>query len=535
MKNGVGLITYPDSMGRTLEDLNTVLEKHFPNTFTHIHILPFYPSSADRGFAPLTYKKVDPVFGDWDDIRAIAKKHEVMADIMLNHISARSTYFQDYMTHGERSVFHDFFITPKKFSHRLDRIYHFDKTHEDLTSRVRILQRLPESFRKALYTYIIAPLEWFVWKLRRLDPIFHTKGVSRFAMQKIYRPRPGSPFVPFIFQDRRLRRIWCTFSKEQVDLDIRNPGVQEIFKESMEYLSNQGITSIRMDAAGYIVKKRGTTNFLIPETYRTISWFADMAHTFELDVLPEVHARADIQKKLAKTRGVDFVYDFALPMLVLQAIFDKNAKNLKHWIRKRPRNTITTLDTHDGIPVPDVEGLMTKEESRETVKHIHKHGGNDSLRASGFGSENVDIYQINCTYYSALCGDDDAYILARAIQFFVPGIPQVYYVGLFAGENDHNLLEQTGTGRDINRHSYSIKEITREIEKPVVKRLLKLIKLRATHSTFEGLFTLKHSSKLRLIMTWTKDEKSLTLDAHLKEKTATITETNGAREKTYIL
>lgn len=532
LKNGVGLITYPDSLGRTLEDLNTVLTQYFPKTFTHVHILPFYPSSADRGFAPLTYKKVDPVFGDWDDIRAIGEKHEIMADLMLNHISARSTYFQDYMTHGERSVFHDFFITPKKFSHHLERVYRDDTTREDLTGHVRLVERFPKSFRSPTEKYAIAPLEWIAWKIRRLDPIFHSKGISRLALRKIYRPRPGSPFVPFIFGDKRLRRIWCTFSKEQIDLDIHNPGVQEIFKSSMRHLAEQGVDSIRMDAAGYIVKKRGTTNFLIPETYEYISRFAEMAHDFGLSVLPEVHAQVDKQKQLAKTPGVDYVYDFALPMLVLQAIFDANGKNLKHWIRIRPKNTVTTLDTHDGIPVPDVKGLMTEEESNRTVARIHEHGGNDALRASGLNSDNVDIYQVNCTYYSAIGANDDAYILARALQFFIPGMAQVYYVGLLAGENDHDLLEQTGVGRDINRHPYSIKEIAREAEKPVVKRLLKLIKLRNTHPAFEGSFTLERSPQSKLMMTWTNGADSLTLDADLKSKKVHITfSKNGRKEK----
>jgi sucrose phosphorylase len=110
----------------------------------------------------------------------------------------------------------------------------------------------------------------------------------------------------------------------------------------------------------------------------------------------------------------------------------------------------------------------------------------------------LDIYQINCTYYSALGNDDNEYLMARAIQFFAPGVPQVYYVGLLAGENDIDLMEKTKQGREINRHAYSIEEIERNIERPVVRKLRNLMKFRNNYPAFSGACVVVDTSDYRL-------------------------------------
>jgi sucrose phosphorylase len=139
----------------------------------------------------------------------------------------------------------------------------------------------------------------------------------------------------------------------------------------------------------------------------------------------------------------------------------------------------------------------------------------------------VDVYQVNCTYYDALGCDDAAYLLARAVQFFTPGIPQVYYVGLLAGTNDMELLARSGVGRDINRHHYTREEIDRDLARPVVRALLDLIHVRNTHPAFGGTFQAGgHGS--RIVLTWTRGEASIVLDADLDTRTARITATDAA-------
>lgn len=94
MKNGVILITYPDSLGHNLNDLSEVVSQYFSKAITGIHILPFFPSSGDRGFAPMTYREIDPAFGDWSDMKTLAENYELMYDYMINHISTSSEYFR---------------------------------------------------------------------------------------------------------------------------------------------------------------------------------------------------------------------------------------------------------------------------------------------------------------------------------------------------------------------------------------------------------------------------------------------------------
>lgn len=78
-------------------------------------------------------------------------------------------------------------------------------------------------------------------------------------------------------------------------------------------------------------------------------------------------------------------------------------------------------------------------------------------------------HQYNCAYYSVLGQNPQMYLLARAIQFFTPGVPLVYYVGLLAGTNDLERVAATGNIRDINRHWYSVEEAESAVQQPVVK------------------------------------------------------------------
>jgi sucrose phosphorylase len=147
------------------------------------------------------------------------------------------------------------------------------------------------------------------------------------------------------------------------------------------------------------------------------------------------------------------------------------------------------LDTHDGIGVIDVGpdqsdrslgGLLGGGEIDALVEAIHASSGGTSARATGAAASNLDLYQVNCTFYDALARDDARYLLARALQLFTPGIPQVYYVGLLAGGNDMDLLARTGVGRDVNRHHYTREEVLAALERPVVRAQLELLRARSS-------------------------------------------------------
>ncbi len=133
-----------------------------------------------------------------------------------------------------------------------------------------------------------------------------------------------------------------------------------------------------------------------------------------------------------------------------------------------------------------MKDLLSDEEIEKTKEQLFSNGANVKKIYNTVLYNNLDVYQINCTYYSALGDNDDAYLLARAVQFFAPGVPQVYYVGLLAGKNDIELMERTKVGRDINRHAYTLGEIDAETKRPVVKKLLKMMKFRNEYEAFGG-------------------------------------------------
>ena len=215
-------------------------------------------------------------------------------------------------------------------------------------------------------------------------------------------------------------------------------------------------------------------------------------------LLPEIHEHYTMQQKIAAKDY--YVYDFALPMLLIHGLYYGQSKYLKHWLEICPRKQFTTLDTHDGIGVVDVKDLLPDQEIARTKEDIFRYGANVKKIYNTAAYNNLDIYQVNCSYYSALGDDDDAYLLARAVQMFAPGIPQVYYVGLLAGKNDLKLLEETKVGRNINRHYYSLEEIEQETKRPVVKKLLELMQFRNEHPAFDGEFILEDSRDNELVI-----------------------------------
>lgn len=429
MKNEVMLITYADSLGGNLKEMEAILKKHYQEAISSIHILPFFPSSADRGFAPLCYDQVDGKFGDFTDLERLGKSYDLMYDFMVNHISAQSLYYQDFKEKKDLSEYKDMFIRYQEF-----------------------------------------------WE--QGEP-------SREEVDLIYKRKPKAPYVELEFADGTAEKIWCTFGEEQIDLNVSKLKTRDFIRQSLQYMCEHGALMIRLDAFAYAVKKAGTSCFFVePEMWNLLREIEEITNAYGVEILPEIHEHYSIQMKIAE-KGL-WVYDFALPMLVLHALYTHTGERLKAWLDICPRKQMTTLDTHDGIGVVDVVDLLSAEEIEETKEILYQKGANVKKKYSSEEYNNLDIYQINCTYYSALGNRDDAYLLARAIQFFAPGIPQVYYVGMLAGENDLELLEATKEGRNINRHYYTSEEVDRQMEREVVGKLRNLMIFRNQCAAFNG-------------------------------------------------
>jgi len=322
--------------------------------------------------------------------------------------------------------------------------------------------------------------------------------------------------------------LWTTFTPEQIDIDVTHPQGVAYLDAILQRLHEANVHAVRLDAAGYARKEPGTSCFMIPETYDFINEFTAKARGLSMEVLVEVHSYYAEQVEIA--RHVDWVYDFALPPLVLHALFAADAQPLVEWLRIRPTNAITVLDTHDGIGVidvgaagPDRPGLLSPDQINQLVETMHVRSNGESRLATGDAANNLDLYQVNCTYFDALGRRENEYLLARALQFFVPGIPQVYYVGLFGGTNDMALLETSHVGRDINRHHFSEDEVLVALKQPMVEQLLALIALRNTHPAFQGSFSLDSASPSDLVLTWRHGTASAELVADLAARSARLT------------
>ncbi len=480
-RTGVQLITYADRLGETMQGLKEVLDGPLAGVFEGVHILPFFTpyDGADAGFDPVDHTEVDPRLGTWADVRAIGDEYTLMVDMIVNHVSADSPEFRDVVAKGSASPSMGLFLT-------MSDVY-------------------PD-------------------------------GADEAELVGIYRPRPGLPFTPMTLGSSK-RLVWTTFTPQQIDINVDDPAGEAYLDKVLTTLADGGVTMIRLDAAGYAVKRAGTSSFMTPYTFEFIDKLTARARALGVSVLVEIHAH--FERQIAIGQRVDLVYDFALPPLLLHGLYSGRADALRRWLDVRPTNAVTVLDTHDGIGVIDVgadqmldeagqrrPGLLTPEEIDALVEGIHEHARDQSRKASGWAASNVDVYQVNCTYYDALARDDMAYLLARAVQFFTPGIPQVYYVGLLAGVNDMELLARSGVGRDINRHYYTREQIQRDLNRPVVRALVDLIKLRNSHPAFAGTFQVSGQGP-GLTMRWTSGDAHVTLEADLATRAARITESDS--------
>lgn len=484
MKNQVQLCTYADRLGcGNLKTLTALLNGPLNQVFGGVHILPFYYpiDGADAGFDPIDHTQVDERLGNWSDIATLSESHEVMVDVIVNHVSSQSAAFQEYLQHGDASGHQDLFLT-------------FGSVFPD--------------------------------------------GASEQELLALYRPRPGLPFSRIKLADGSEKLFWTTFTSEQIDIDVHSEAGQAYLTRILDQLEAAQVKMIRLDAAGYAVKKAGSRCFMTEDTFAFIEQFTQQAQTRGMEVLVEIHAHYLTQVAIAKK--ADWVYDFALPPLVLHTLIAKDSAPLKAWYDMAPRNAITVLDTHDGIGIIDIAaeksvgpGLLNDQQVNDLVNAIHSNSQEQSRKATGAAASNVDLYQVNCTFYDALARDDHQYLLARLIQLFSPGIPQIYYAGLLAGENDMALLEKTGVGRDINRHYYDQQEINTALGKPVVANLIQMIRFRNQHRLFQqGAFTLAQSDDTTLRLRWQEDDNALTLDIDLPSGRFMVNEVSkGAAKK----
>ncbi len=440
ISNKVQLIVYAQKIEPyTLYGIQRLLTEYFSDVFYGVHILPFYKTvkGFDEGFDPINHLEVDAELGTWFDIQIISNSRLVVADMIVNHVSSKSSEFQSVIEDGEESPAFPLFLT--------------------------------------------------------YDKVF-PRGAKESDLVKIYRPRPTFPFTHIQIGKKNTKRIfWTTFSHRQIDIDIYSQAGQDYIKKIITNFKNFGVQIVRLDAVGYVAKKAGTSCFMTEKTKQFITDIQNKLKSSNIKTLIESHTH--YRKQIEIAQHCDLVYDFCITPLILFGLYFGEFSPLYTWLTNSPRNCITVLDTHDGIGIVDVarsgreKGLLNNTQIQKLIDTIHKNTEGESLTATGKNATNLDIYQINTTIYSALGCDDRRYLIARLLQFFCPGIPQVYYTGLFALKNDIEQLKRTKVGRDINRPVLSEKDIQSHLLRPVVKQLISLIRFRNAHKSFLGEFS----------------------------------------------
>jgi len=461
---GVSLLTYADRLAGDLPGLGGLLGDEL-SAFDGVHVLPFFTpfDGDDTGFDPTDHTAVDPRLGSWSDIRTIAATREVTADLIVNHVSNRSAEFEDWLAHGDASAHDGMFLT-------FDRVFPHGASEADITA--------------------------------------------------FYRPRPGLPFTPYRGADGIRRLVWTTFMPSQVDIDVAHPAGIVYLERLADTLATGGVGTVRLDAVGYAVKTAGTDSFMTAQTLEFVATAAELIRARGMRVLVEVHAHHSQQQAIAPL--VDLVYDFAFPPLLLHALASGRSERLASWLGIRPANAVTVLDTHDGIGVIDAgpsggrPGLLAHEDMTAIFRRAHEATGGHSSLASVIPAWATLPHQINATFFSVLGRDARRMLLARALQAFLPGEPQFYYVGLLGGTDDTELFARTGQGRDVNRHRYTPEEVRRSLDTEVARGQLALAGLRR-HPVFGGTFTWEAPDDASLELRWTRGENEARLRARFDD------------------
>lgn len=460
MKNQVQLITYADRLtGSGLPMLKQMLDGPLIGLFSGVHILPFYYpiDGSDAGFDPIDHAQIDSRLGSWPDLKALGEDYEIMADLIVNHASGQSSEFLDVLENGTASDY---------------------------------------------------------WSMFLKEQDVFPNGITDEEAAAIFRPRPTSCFTPKTLASGEVVNFWTTFTDNQIDINVETEAGKNYLDKVLNLFANNGVKIIRLDAAGFAIKRAGTSCFMTDEAFAFIKQLSKQANKMGMETIAEIHSH--YQTQIAVAEKVDRVYDFALPPLILHTLFTQNVDALVSWLTIAPRNCLTVLDTHDGIGIVDAgpegekPGLLNATQVDNLVEQIHENSNSQSRQATGAAASNVDLYQVNCTYYDALARNDLNYLTARAIQFFSPGVPQVYYGGLLALHNDMALLDSTNVGRDINRSYLTPEKVDIQLQKPVVKALSKLIKLRNESQAFNGAFSVQGADNL-LKMEWENQQHTACL------------------------
>jgi sucrose phosphorylase len=333
----------------------------------------------------------------------------------------------------------------------------------------------------------------------------------------------------------------------QMDLNAQSEDVWAFYDDTLRKLREHGATFIRLDAFAYLHKQPGESNFFNkPGTWEYLQRLKAIAEKYELTLLPEIHSQygTGLHEEVA-AEGFP-VYDFFFPGLVIDALDRGISKHLLAWIEELVRKglkTVNMLGCHDGIPVLDLKGatdgdvekpgMLSDEDIEAVIERILDRGGRVK-NLYGADGKKISYYQVNATFFSALGEDERKLRLARAIQMFMPGVPQVWYLDLFAGKNDYAAADRGGSGghKEINRTTLTNDDVEHGLTRCVVRDQLELMRLRNLSPAFTGDLTIHPSAEHELHLTWKCDRFEATLQADLNDCSFQTIHTDNSGERT---
>ena len=543
------LNAYPDSIGGQLADIVAFLSRdELKNVFSSFYILPsVFNTDLDRGFSVVDYSLSEDLARreDLDALRSLGL--DLKLDFVLNHASVLSPQFQS-MVHDPDSPYKDFFIDWNEFwkgegemteeGYILPDKKHLDRMFFRKPGLPILMVRMPDGRDVPYWNTFYQQVDYQVPTVQQL---MHASGLQYTRALRLHQriaPALAEGKTPaqldFTGFEEAKQAVcgWLEAHREylgQMDLNIRSPLVWQFYDDTLKTLAGYGARIVRLDAFAYAPKAVGEKNFLNePGTWDLLAKVDELAKKYDLDLLPEIHASygEKIYEKIAR-KGY-MTYDFFLPGLLIDAFEHKNADYLRRWageIQAGGLRVVNMLGCHDGIPLLDLKGLMPDECIQGLIDAVVARGG---YVKDLHGAKNM-YYQVNATYYSALGEDDAKMALARAIQMFMPGKPQVWYLDLFCGKNDHEAVRRAGPGghKEINRTNIPPEAIDGLLQNPCVLEQLDLLRLRSTHPAFGFDSELEIGGEgSTLELTWRKGGEWVSLHADLAKATYSITGTS---------
>ncbi len=408
----VFLITYPDQIRQPgsppLATLLDFCRRHLDGSITGVHLLPFYPSSSDEGFSVIDYRAVDPEFGTWDQVQELGSTFRLMVDLVLNHASARSAWFEGFLQ--GREPFRRYFVTP--------------------------------------------------------DPAADWSGVLRPRTSPLVTTFPAADGPRQVWTTFSADQVDLDYRRPEVLLEMIDillgyveMGAQMVRLDAVTYVWKEAGTSCAHRPQGHAL-------------VRLLRAVLDQAAPWVRLITETNVPHLDNIAYFGDGDEADLVYQFALPPLVLHTLASGSAEKLGAWAESlsTPPGEATYfnfLASHDGIGITPAHGILTDHEF-DRLLEIARERGAVSLRSAPDGA--TQPYELNLNLLDGLSRaetpelDVPRLLAAHAVLLAMPGVPAVYIHSLLGSRGDLAGMRETGQPRRVNRRRFELAGLQTELE-----------------------------------------------------------------------